>query len=175
MLGSVMHKMGSRPCACTSACKGSRWKGLSSAELQIAQLAEKATEVAFFQDTQAAELAEAALACLRVPSRALAEAVVEYFEALNTVPVARRAPHLGPPLFQRLLPALLGRAQYPEGFTAWEESGEDDDDDADAFQRFRCPALCFLLLIQSEITPWCFQWLQVPCNVPLFLNTCSAC
>lgn len=60
--------------------------------------------------------------------------VVEFFEAVSTVPVAARAPALGPPLFARLLPALLARAQYPRGFASWEDCAEDD---ADGFHRFR--------------------------------------
>ena len=83
---------------------------------------------------QAQALAELALECARVPSRAVAEAAVEFFEALSTVPVAARAPQLGPPLFARLLPALLCAARYPEGFASWEDCAEDD---ADSFHRFR--------------------------------------
>ena len=83
---------------------------------------------------QALPLAELALDCANVPSRAVAEAVVEFFEAVSAVPTAQRAPQLGVGLFTHLLLALLRRARYPEGFTSWEACL---DDDADSFHRFR--------------------------------------
>ena len=48
--------------------------------------------------------------------------------------LAERPPELGPPLYERLVAALLPHARLPADFVSWEESVEPDPD---AFQRLR--------------------------------------
>lgn len=72
--------------------------------------------------------------CFARPERSVAETAIEYFDAINLVPVASRADYLREPLFSSLLVPLLSHAQYPEGFAGWESCTEDDPE---AFHRFR--------------------------------------
>ncbi len=86
---------------------------------------------------QAVSLAQLMAKCLARPEMAVAETVLEYFNALDYVLMADRDPVLRAPLYRDLLPSLLRHARYPEGFTTWDEHVEDDRD-KDAFKRFRC-------------------------------------
>lgn len=98
-----------------------------------------------------------------MPSRSVAEAAIEFFEALNTVPMAERAPSFGPPLFARLLPLLLAHARYPADFTSWVECLEDDADD---FHRFRCgmDGACSFSLAECLLCWASTGW--HPCDLP---------
>ncbi len=73
-------------------------------------------------------LAEMMLLCLSSSSRSTADAALDYFTAINTVPVSSRHPQLCFPLFSSALPHLLRHAQYSQGFTSWEEENDDEDE-----------------------------------------------
>ncbi|GJP76706.1 hypothetical protein CLOP_g7172 [Closterium sp. NIES-67] len=64
---------------------------------------------------------------------ASADAVVEFFAAVNTVPVSERSEAYRGALFLRLAETLTAKAAYPPSFTSW----ADNQEDADAFYRFR--------------------------------------
>ncbi|CAI5461341.1 unnamed protein product [Closterium sp. Yama58-4] len=64
---------------------------------------------------------------------ASADAVVEFFLAVNTVPVNERSEGYRGALFLRLAEVLTTKAAYPPSFTSW----ADNQEDADAFYRFR--------------------------------------
>jgi len=55
-----------------------------------------------------------------------AEAALDFFFALNTVPLAARPPELGPPLFLAVVHDLLPLLRFPEGFTSWDDSEVDE-------------------------------------------------
>lgn len=75
------------------------------------------------------------LACASVPHHTVMEAALDYFLAINTVPLAQRHPQLQRQVFESLLPYLFRHACYPDGFSCWEEEAEVDEE---AFYRFRC-------------------------------------
>ena len=86
---------------------------------------------------QAVPVAQLMAKCLARPEMAVAETVLEYFNALDYVLMADRDPVLRAPLYRDLLPSLLRHARYPEGFATWDDHVEDDRDE-DSFKRFRC-------------------------------------
>ena len=90
---------------------------------------------------QAVPLSNLMVECLARPEQAVAETVLDYFNALDYVLMADRDPQLRAPLYAQLLPHLLRHAQYPEGFTSWEQHVEDARDE-ESFKRFRS-AQCF--------------------------------
>ena len=85
---------------------------------------------------QAVPLANLMVECLARPEPEVAEAVLDYFNALDYVLMADRDALLRAPLYAQLLPHLLRHAQYPEGFASWEQHVEDDRDE-ESFKRFR--------------------------------------
>eukprot|EP00850_Spirogloea_muscicola_P019641 SM000195S05288 [mRNA] locus=s195:103874:109153:- [translate_table: standard] len=80
-------------------------------------------------------LSELVLGCAAEPNmgHAAVELAVEFFLALNTVPVAERWPPLRRELYARLLAVLVTKAAYPSDFVSWDGTTED----ADSFHRFR--------------------------------------
>jgi transportin-3 len=76
---------------------------------------------------EAAPFAELMLECLGRPEAGVAEAGVDYFLMLNTVPLADRAPRLGAPLFQDMVGRLLAHATYPADAAFDPEEGDADD------------------------------------------------
>lgn len=50
------------------------------------------------------------------------------------MPLAERAPQLGPPLYEAQLAGLVHHVALPQHFTSWEEEGEADED---SFNRLR--------------------------------------
>ncbi|CAI5536995.1 unnamed protein product [Closterium sp. Naga37s-1] len=64
---------------------------------------------------------------------ASADGVVAFFSAVNIVPVNERSEGYRGPLFLRLAEVLTTKAAYPPSFTSW----ADNQEDADAFYRFR--------------------------------------
>ncbi|CAL8466105.1 g5641 [Coccomyxa elongata] len=120
-------------------------------------IAARMPDFAVGTSNEAAALAEGVLTCLRCPSRNVAEAAIEYFETLSTVPVAQRSSAFRAPLFGRMLPQLLHHARYPPDFTSWEDCV---DDDRDEFHRFRDHALadilgCAYALLRMDYLQYC--------------------
>ena len=70
--------------------------------------------------------------------RQVAEFAIDYLDSLSTVPLAERQPQLQQPLYASLVQVLAPHMQYPQGFTAWEECVDDDEE---AFNRFRSALL----------------------------------
>lgn len=62
------------------------------------------------------------------PERSIAEACIDYFLAVNTVPLAERHPQLRGPLFSALLGHLVRHAAYPAGFAGWEREVNEDQE-----------------------------------------------
>lgn len=62
------------------------------------------------------------------PERPAAEAALEYFIMINTVPRTERHPTLCGPLFQSALPHLLRHCMYPAGFSGWDQEVEVDEE-----------------------------------------------
>ena len=82
---------------------------------------------------QGAELAGALLRCVAEPAAGAADAALDFFAALDEVPLAARAPPLRAPLAAGLSRALLAALAYPPGFAGWQDCELDED----AFERFR--------------------------------------
>jgi len=74
------------------------------------------------------------LECLACGHPGAAGEAIDFFDCLNSVPVAQRHPHLGPPTYLAMLPHLSRLAAYPPGFRGWEEEVETD---AATFHSFR--------------------------------------
>ena len=72
------------------------------------------------------------LECLPLPTPACPSSL--HAPPPRAVSLAERPPELGPPLYERLVAALLPHARLPADFVSWEESVEPDPD---AFQRLR--------------------------------------
>ncbi|MEW5296974.1 MAG: hypothetical protein WDW36_000215 [Sanguina aurantia] len=105
---------------------------------------------------QAVDLAELVLVCVSRPERPITEACIDYFLAVNTVPLAERHPQLRGPLFSALLGHLVRHAAYPAGFAGWEREVHEDQE---AFTMFREQLLsdalesCYNLLRLQYLTP----------------------
>jgi hypothetical protein len=54
---------------------------------------------------------------------------MEFWEAFREVPMAKRAPALGPPLCVRMLDVLADRLSYPSNFTSWDKEVAIDEED----------------------------------------------
>ena len=87
---------------------------------------------------QSIPLAGLMLECLACGHQGAAEAAIEYFDMLNSVPMSQRHPQLGAPLYATMLPHLSRLASYPRSFSSWDQSTEEPD----MFYSFR----------------WDFQW-----------------
>lgn len=84
---------------------------------------------------QAVPLAALALRALETGCHGAAEAAIEYFDLLSSVPVAKRDPRLGRPIFVSMLPSLAQLASHPAGFTTWQECVEEDEDTFHSFRQ----------------------------------------
>lgn len=69
------------------------------------------------------------LALTRHPSLHVATLSMEFWEAFREVPMAKRAPALGPPLCVRMLDVLADRLSYPSNFTSWDKEVAIDEED----------------------------------------------
>lgn len=67
------------------------------------------------------------------PGAGGADAALDFFAALDEVPLAARAPALRAPAAAGLARALLAALAYPPGFAGWQDCELDED----AFERFR--------------------------------------
>lgn len=106
--------------------------------------------------------------CLARPEQQVAETVLDYFNALDYVLMAERDPQLRAPLYAQLLLHLLRHAQYPAGFTSWEQHVEDDRDE-ESFKRFR-----WGLDLSSSIHP--IPWTKTPeLNLSLIIDSSISC
>eukprot|EP00899_Mesostigma_viride_P005090 jgi/Mesvir1/14582/Mv05258-RA.2 len=139
--------------------------GLSRVALAIA---ESCTELLASGNPDTLALTELVLRCACLEDTGVVEVAVDYFAALNTVPVAARPHHLQGPLYVRLLQhALLRHAMYPEGFTCWAEHVGDMDEDS--FHRFREQVLTDILdtaygLLRSQYLQYITAALQAATN-----------
>lgn len=86
---------------------------------------------------QAVPLASLVLECLGCGHPGAAGEAIDFFDSLNSVPVAQRHPSLGPPTFAAMLPHLARLAAYPRGFRGW---GEELETDSATFHSFRSPS-----------------------------------
>ena len=69
---------------------------------------------------QADQLAQMMLYAAACGNSGAIEQALDYFESINTTPLAERHPSLGKPLYSALLPIILQAASYPDDFTDWE-------------------------------------------------------
>jgi hypothetical protein len=74
------------------------------------------------------------LGCLRCGHHGAAGEAIEYFDMLNSVPLAQRDPRLGPPIYASMLPHLSCLASYPPDFQSWDS---EHDIDSGTFHSFR--------------------------------------
>ncbi|GBF98210.1 hypothetical protein Rsub_10710 [Raphidocelis subcapitata] len=111
-------------------------------------LAERDAELVCGASAAALPLAQLMLECVQRPEREVAQAAVEYFLMVNTVPLAARHPQMGAPLYSSLAPLLLAHARFPEGFESWADCVEEDEE---AFTRFREQSASELLEISYNM------------------------
>ena len=81
------------------------------------------------------------LRCVCEPAVGAADAALDFFAALATVPLDERVPPLRAPLAAGLTRALLAAIALPASFTRWEDS-EADEDSFHRFRRALCASVC---------------------------------
>lgn len=97
--------------------------------------------------------------------RRVAEAVLDYFVIINTIPTAERLPQMCKPLFTQAFEPILANTQYPRSFqSSWDDCVDDDEDD---FYRFRSQQL-------SEALESCYGMMKVDLFSSL-LSSCNKC
>ena len=76
------------------------------------------------------------LSCVSQKPRKIASMTFDAWLSLQDIPVAERHPFLQKQVFATLLISLLSQCQYPDGFTKWDES-DDDEEDFLSFRDYR--------------------------------------
>ncbi|GMH32786.1 hypothetical protein BSKO_00620 [Bryopsis sp. KO-2023] len=98
-----------------------------------AALAEAHLETLCESQEQVVKLSELVLGCMKKSDMAATESVLDFFLAVNEVPVSERHPQLRGPAFEHLLSLILERSCYPGDFQNWEDCWIDEH----SFHRFR--------------------------------------